>query len=118
MPIMPTMPTMPEPVTCGGTTTSGYVKFQYDFAQIAQAAADIRATSRNINGMLSQLKGDVAPMIAEWEGSSAVAYQDAQRRWDNSLEELNMVLDSVARTVDDANARMSQINTSAANSWA
>ena len=49
---------------------------------------------------------------------SAVAYQDAQRRWDNSLEELNMVLDSVARTVDDANARMSQINTSAANSWA
>jgi early secretory antigenic target protein ESAT-6 len=47
-----------------------------------------------------------------------VAYQDAQRRWDNSLEELNMVLDSVARTVDDANARMSQINTSAANSWA
>ena len=44
---------------------------QYDFAQIAQAAADIRATSRNINGMLSQLKGDVAPMIAEWEGSSS-----------------------------------------------
>jgi early secretory antigenic target protein ESAT-6 len=91
---------------------------QYDFAMIAQAAADIRATSRNINGVLSQLKGDVAPMVAEWEGTSAVAYQDAQRRWDNSLEELNMVLDSVARTVDDANARMSQINTSAANSWA
>lgn len=115
---MPTMPTKPTRLTCGRDVTRHFRKSQYDFAQIAQAAADIRATSRNINGMLSQLKGDVAPMIAEWEGSSAVAYQDAQRRWDNSIEELNMVLDSVARTVDDANARMSQINTSAANSWA
>ncbi|AGP31513.1 WXG100 family type VII secretion target [Corynebacterium terpenotabidum] len=49
---------------------------------------------------------------------SASAYQDAQRRWDAAAEELNIVLQSVARAVDDANARMSQINTSAANSWA
>ncbi|WP_297005297.1 WXG100 family type VII secretion target [uncultured Corynebacterium sp.] len=90
---------------------------KYDFAQIAQASADIRATCRNINGMLDQLKGDIAPMVAEWEGTSAAAYRDAQRRWDSSAEELSMVLDSVARTVDDSNARMSQINTSAANSW-
>lgn len=91
---------------------------QYDFAQIAQASADIHATNRNINGMLDQLKADIAPMTAEWEGTSASAYQDAQRRWDAAAEELNIVLQSVARAVDDANARMSQINTSAANSWA
>lgn len=90
----------------------------YDFGMIAQASSDIQATSRNINGMLDQLKSDIAPMTAEWEGSSASAYQDAQRRWDGAAEELNTVLQSVSRAVDDANARMSQINTSAANSWA
>lgn len=91
---------------------------QYDFGLIAQASADIQATNRNINGMLDQLKSDIAPMTAEWEGTSASAYQDAQRRWDAAAAELNTVLQSISRAVDDANSRMSQINTNAANSWA
>lgn len=91
---------------------------QYNFAHIAQASADIHATNRNINGMLDQLKGDIAPMVAEWEGDSASAYHAAQRRWDAAAEELNQVLQTIARAVDNANSRMSQINTSAANSWA
>lgn len=91
---------------------------KYDFAHIAQASADIQATNRNINGMLDQLKSDIAPMVAEWEGSSASAYQDAQRRWDRAASELTIVLQSISRAVSDANSRMSQINSSAANSWA
>lgn len=91
---------------------------QYDFASIAQTSADIHATNRNINGMLDQLKGDIAPMVAEWEGESATAYQAAQRRWDAAAEELNQVLQTIARAVDNAGSRMSQINNSAANSWA
>ena len=93
-------------------------KSQYNFATIAQASVDIRTTSSNINSTLDQLKSDIAPMTAEWEGESSAAYQDAQRRWDNAAAELNTVLQSVARAVEDANSRMSQINTSAANSWA
>ncbi|MGO1950777.1 MAG: WXG100 family type VII secretion target [Mycobacteriaceae bacterium] len=90
---------------------------QYDFAQISQASADIHATNRNINATLEQLKSDIAPMVAEWEGESATAYQAAQQRWDAAALEMNQVLQTIARAVDDANARMSQINTSAANSW-
>lgn len=51
-------------------------------------------------------------------GESASAYQTAQKRWDAAAEELNQVLQTIARAVDNANSRMSQINTSAANSWA
>lgn len=91
---------------------------QYNFAAIAQASADIHATNASINGQLDQLKADIAPMVGEWEGESSTAYQDAQRRWDSAAAELNQVLQSVARAVDDANSRMSAINTSAANSWA
>lgn len=91
---------------------------QYNFAQIAQASADIHATNRTIDGLFDQLKLDIAPMVAEWEGESASAYKVAQQRWDTAALEMNQVLQSIARAVDDANARMSQINTSAANSWA
>jgi early secretory antigenic target protein ESAT-6 len=91
---------------------------QYNFAAIAQASADIHATSASINGQLDQLKADIAPMVGEWEGESSTAYQDAQRRWDAAAADLNQVLQSVARAVDDANSRMSAIHPSAANSWA
>jgi len=90
---------------------------QYNFAHIAQASTDIQNTSRTINSMLDQLKSDIAPMTAEWEGSSSSAYQDAQRRWDAAAAELNTVLGSISRAVGEANDRMSQINTSAAHSW-
>ncbi len=49
---------------------------------------------------------------------SSTAYQDAQRRWDAAAADLNQVLRSVARAVDDANSRLRANNTSAANSWA
>lgn len=104
-------------LTCGDSATRGFGKSQYNFAHIAQASADIQATNRNINSMLDQLKADITPMTAEWEGSSASAYQTAQRRWDAAAAELNTVLQSISRAVGDANSRMSQINTSAANSW-
>ncbi|KAH8303860.1 hypothetical protein KR044_001418, partial [Drosophila immigrans] len=58
--------------------------------------------------MLDQLKSDIAPMTAEWEGSSASAYQDAQRRWDGAAEELNTVLQSVSRAVTGWSVRGSQ----------
>lgn len=90
----------------------------YNFAQIAVAADDIDKGNRHIDQMLDDLRARLAPMVAEWEGSSADSYNEAQRRWDNSAAEINLVLQQVARAVRSANDRMSEINTSAANSWA
>ena len=71
---------------------------RYDFGAISAASADMRATSGRINGLLSDLKSQIAPMVSTWEGDSAVAYQDAQNRW-------------------DGNQRMSEMNSRAAASW-
>lgn len=90
----------------------------YNFAQIGQAAEDINSTKNRIDGILDNLKKDLQPLVAEWEGESASAYQEAQRRWDSSANDLNVVLGEVSRAVRDSNDRMSQINTNAANSWA
>ncbi|MBC2682204.1 WXG100 family type VII secretion target [Corynebacterium anserum] len=90
----------------------------YNFAQIAQAAEDINSTKNRIDGILDNLKHDLQPLVTQWEGESATAYQAAQHKWDNSAHELNIVLGQVAMAVRDSNDRMSQINMNAANSWA
>ena len=89
----------------------------YNFAQIDQAAADIKRTSGNINNSLDSLKQSLKPMVAEWEGESADAYKAAQARWDRSAGELNQILAQISQKVGQSNDRMRAINQSAANSW-
>ncbi|MGV0384380.1 WXG100 family type VII secretion target [Corynebacterium sp. 22_2729] len=91
---------------------------QYNFAQIANAADDINRGNNTINGLLGDLKRDLQPMVNEWEGSAADSYAAAQKKWDESAREINDVLGQISRTVRQANDRMSEINTNAANSWA
>ncbi|MBP2333526.1 MULTISPECIES: WXG100 family type VII secretion target [Corynebacterium] len=90
---------------------------RYQFGSIATGAADIRTTSGHIQTLLGDLKTRIAPMTATWEGESAIAYEDAQRAWDESAEELNQILETIARTVEEGNDRMSDINRRAAASW-
>ena len=89
----------------------------YTFGDIDAASADIRATSARINGLLDDLKSELAPMVATWEGESAIAYQQAQKQWDTAAAELNQVLARISLAVGHGNDRMGQINRAAANSW-
>lgn len=90
---------------------------KYGFGTIAAAADDIHSTSGAINALLGDLKSRIAPMAATWEGESAEAYQESQRKWDQAADELNQVLDTIANTVNNGNDRMADINRRAAASW-
>lgn len=90
---------------------------RYQFGGIAASVDDIRTTSIRITGLLDDLKARIQPMTSVWEGDSAVAYEDAQRRWDNAAAELNMILEAIARTAGEGNDRMAEINRQAAASW-
>lgn len=90
---------------------------RYQFGAISQAAEDIRATAAKINGNLEQLKAQISPMTAAWEGESSTAYQEAQRKWDTAAQEINTILHTISATVAEGNQRMSEINRRAAASW-
>lgn len=90
---------------------------KYQFGAIEAAAGDINATSGRINGLLADLKSQIQPMVSTWEGDSAVAYQEAQAKWDRSAAELNTILSTISRTVSQGNDRMSDVNRMAAASW-
>lgn len=92
-------------------------QIKYDFGAIQTAAADINATAGRINQLLEDIKAQIRPMVESWEGESAAAYQVAQQQWDKSAAELNMVLQTISRTVSAGNDRMSDINRQAAASW-
>lgn len=90
---------------------------KYSFGAIQEAAADIRSTSARINTVLEDLKRQLEPMVATWEGDSAEAYQEAQQKWDTAAAELNTILDTIGNTVNEGNDRMSDVNRRAASTW-
>lgn len=90
---------------------------KYGFGTIAAAADDIQSTSASINALLGDLKARIAPMVATWEGESSESYQESQKKWDQAADELNQILDTIARTVTAGNDRMADINRRAAASW-
>ena len=94
-----------------------YNTIKYSFGEIQNAAADIQNTSRSIDGLLGDLKRQLEPMVAIWEGESAFAYQAAQAKWDNAAADLNNILATIATTVLEGNDRMGEVNRKAAASW-
>lgn len=92
-------------------------QIKYQFGAIESAAADINSTSGRINQLLGDLKSQIQPMTASWEGESAVAYAAAQAKWDNAAAELNTILATISRTVSNGNERMGDVNRMAAASW-
>lgn len=52
-----------------------------------------------------------------WDDESAVAYNEAQAKWDNAAAELNTVLATISKTVSQGNDAMSDVNRRAAASW-
>ncbi|AKK04876.1 WXG100 family type VII secretion target [Corynebacterium mustelae] len=90
---------------------------RYGFGEIEAAAGDIQSTSGRINALLDAIKSQIQPMVASWEGDSAIAYQEAQNKWDRAAAELNTVLATISQTVRSGNDRMSDVNRMAASSW-
>lgn len=92
-------------------------QIKYDFGAISTTSADIQSTAARINTMLADLKSLIQPMVSTWEGESATAYAQAQAKWDEAAEDLNVVLGTIAKTVANGNDRMSDVNRRAAASW-
>lgn len=90
---------------------------KYGFSEIDAATADIQTTASRIGSLLHTLKSQIQPMVTAWEGSSSTAYQEAQAKWDHSADELNTILDTIARTVRNGNDDMNDVNRAATSSW-
>src|SRR5690606_18662264 len=80
----------PEPMALG---TGGIL---VTFESIQRASSDVANTVRRTEANLEQLRADLAPMVATWEGGASTDYQVLQRRWDQAAADLRDTLQQIS----------------------
>ncbi|MGH3515917.1 MAG: WXG100 family type VII secretion target [Haloechinothrix sp.] len=76
-----------------------------NYGALQVASDDIKSTTTQVNGILDQLKSDIAPLVNTWEGEAQTAYREKQAQWDQAAEDINKVLASIGTAVNDALGR-------------
>lgn len=87
------------------------------FDTIAQAAQSVNSTQNNLNQKLQDLQSMLRPIVSDWTGTAAEAYQAKQRQWDQAQQDLNTVLQNVSKVLETANDAYRQTESSNTNAW-
>lgn len=66
------------------------------FESISRASSDVANTVRRTESNLEQLRSDLAPMVATWEGGASTDYQVLQKRWDQAAADLKDTLQQIS----------------------
>lgn len=66
------------------------------YAVIHQAAEDCKRAGKNLDSTFDDLKQQMHPLTESWTGEAREMWDEAQRKWDQSLADLNSFLNRVA----------------------
>lgn len=86
--------------------------------QVISLAQQISTGARGIRSQLEDLEGEVGQLRASWDGSAQVAYDDAQRKWNASLNELNQLLQQISQKTMDLSQNYTSQDRSSAGRFA
>ena len=95
----------------------GNSRIKVTFAEIQQASSDITTASSTIDQHLSALKSKIAPIVADWTGDAAEAYQVAQKNWDDAAKDFNETLQAIGVAVRQAGEGYEGAEGSAKKLW-
>jgi 6 kDa early secretory antigenic target len=70
-------------------------------AQVIELSGQIRNGASGIKSQLDELDSEVGKLRASWSGSAQQAYDDAQRKWTQSLTDLNTLLQQIASKTEE-----------------
>lgn len=87
------------------------------FETIAQASQSVNQTQNNLNQKLQDLQSMLRPIVSDWTGASAEAYQAKQRQWDMAQQDLNQVLAQVSKVLETAHDAYRQTESSNTSAW-
>jgi 6 kDa early secretory antigenic target len=69
--------------------------------QVINLAEQIRGGAKGITSQLEQLDAEVGKLRSSWSGAAQQAYDEAQRKWTQSLTEMNTLLGQIADTTEN-----------------
>ncbi|MGH6655693.1 MAG: WXG100 family type VII secretion target [Actinocrinis sp.] len=87
------------------------------FETIAQASQNVSRTYNNLTQKLDDLHSFLAPMVAEWTGSASEQYQQKQQQWTQAQTDLQNVLQTIGRVLDETRSSYQQTETANTSSW-
>jgi WXG100 family type VII secretion target len=79
-----------------------------DFGSLAQAHADMMATTQKLQQRLDQLENDLRPLVATWTGQAAELYQAKQRQWHNAAADMQTSLGQLGGAVSQSHDAFQQ----------
>lgn len=89
----------------------------YNHGPIEALIGQVSSASNGLNTTLGDLRSYLAPLVAEWEGDAAVAYQAHQKDWDQAAAALQQMLSEIARAASTGNQGMSDADRRASQGW-
>jgi WXG100 family type VII secretion target len=74
------------------------------FEEMDAAGRRVLDVNQDIQGTLSQLKGQLAPLAGAWKGSASTAFQSLMVRWDDAAQRLNHALQGIGESIQVSSA--------------
>lgn len=85
----------------------------YNYGQIDQAVADMRAGVNKLNTKLEDMDSELKQLQSSWDGQAKCAYDASKAKWTEGMDGIVEILTGVAAAV--AEARQSAQATDARN---
>ncbi|MFQ6173364.1 WXG100 family type VII secretion target [Oryzobacter sp. R7] len=60
---------------------------------------DMKKGLTDLEQRLETMKGDLKPYVEQWDGSARQAYSQAQKDWDQQIEDCKLLLEDVRQAV-------------------
>jgi|EndMetStandDraft_3_1072993.scaffolds.fasta_scaffold25053_3 WXG100 family type VII secretion target len=86
--------------------------------QVIALAQQIRGGANGIKSQLEQLESEVGKLRSSWNGEAQNAYDDAQRKWNQSLVALNTLLEQISSKTEEISQGYVSTDKSAAGRFA
>lgn len=69
--------------------------------QVIALSGQIRVGANGIKSQLEQLESEVGKLRSSWNGEAQTAYDEAQRKWTQSLTALNTLLEQISAKTEE-----------------
>ncbi|GLB64687.1 ESAT-6-like protein [Dietzia sp. NCCP-2495] len=89
----------------------------YNHGTIDALVSEVSQASVQLRTGLDDLKQYLQPLVAEWQGSAAEAYQVHQQQWDQAAAALQAMLTEISNAALRGNQGMADADRTAANGW-
>ncbi|MGH3825451.1 MAG: WXG100 family type VII secretion target [Pseudonocardiaceae bacterium] len=74
-------------------------QFGAQFEQMQAAASHVAEVNQSVQGQLSSLRSQLAPLAGAWKGQAATAFGVLIERWDTDARNLNDALNSIGEQI-------------------